>query len=178
MSTCNKKVEVHKDANYNKYLIDGRRIVLHCHHYNCFLQRTLEDALPQYMVGIQRRAAAEIVHDVLSSVFSDLSRDEQDFSKCVLDYASKLYTMIGMGTIDFSGVTEQGGTVRSPISHYAFTWLEKWGSRDEPVCHFTSGFILATFSFAFGKSLDECTVNEDKCLVQHEDECQFSVKVS
>ncbi len=178
MTSRIKEVEITRDLERNKLMIGGQRIVVHCHHYNCSLQRTLEDALPQKMIDIQKQAAAEVVHDVLTNVFADVSRvDEDQFVEAVFQHATELYRIIGLGIIDFDDVSMKGGVVRSPVSHYSVAWLEKWGSHKTPVCHFTCGFINATLSFAFDKPLDFYQVEEVECVVQHKDECVFDVKV-
>ncbi len=163
----------------NRLLIENKPIVLHCHHYNTFLQRTLEDALGEAMIDIQINAAAEETYELLQSVFSSSAvNGESQTADAIFRYAEELYRKMGLGIIDFSSLTvpiNDHSSIKSPVSHYAIAWLEKWGSHEHPVCHFTAGFIKAVIASAHQEPLSEFKVEEVKCIVMKNDVCEFKI---
>ena len=57
--------EARFDAERNITTLGGRRIVFHCHHYNVFLQRTIDEALGKDAALVQRLAAKESARAML-----------------------------------------------------------------------------------------------------------------
>ena len=168
------KLDFAFDKEKGRKLLQKIPVVIHCHHYNCFLQRTLEDALGNDFRLIQANAAKIETEKLLENTFAD----EPDYTASdVFDFATKIYKKMGMGIIDFSKITEDGGSIPTPVSHYSFTWLEKFGPREKPVCYFTCGFILATVCNAYKKDINYYKVFEESCLVQNA-ECIFKLEVA
>ena len=67
---------LHLDRNRKLISLFGEPVIFHCHHYNLFLQQTIED--PDWIdgVGILRTAAQEIFYSLLYGAFKALGIQE------------------------------------------------------------------------------------------------------
>ncbi len=129
----------------------GEPVVLHCHHFNLFLQQTIED--PPYVDGewILFRNAYEVSFSLLKNVASTLSfRTKREF----FDACADLSRFLGFGTLEFHDVTSSGGTVLVPSSHYSEGWIAKYARtsrRSRGVDYFLRGFVSAVWNIAYEK---------------------------
>jgi hypothetical protein len=139
------------DFQVNRFVVGGEPMIFHCHHYNCFLQRSIQDAeyidTPPLLAG----AAAEVAFDQLTRVLSG-TRDVAARKGAV----ETLYRLCGFGLIDLSRVTDRGGEVRTHSTHYSMGWKEKFGRSKAPVAFFSSGFLAGALAAIYG--LDPATV--------------------
>lgn len=147
----------------------GRHSVLHCHHYNCFLQRTIQD--PEYIetLSLLKKSAAEIAYEHFSALQQEVST--QDWAS-LLSLAANLCKYRGFGILDFSKVNDSGGRVTSEMSHYGVGWLKKFGESDSPICHFLTGYIQGVLTSIFQK---EYSVSETLCYGKGNGKCIFEV---
>lgn len=159
--TTENSVDYQKLSNH-----DG---VLHCHHYNCFLQRTIQD--PDYLDTdpLLKKAAALVA---ISHMNLLLAKAPDNSPGAALAIGAALCRDRGFGILDLSGVTEKGGRVMSSMSHYGYGWLKKFGKGSTPVCHFLTGYIRGILSAAFQK---EFTVAETLCRAKGDGRCIFEV---
>lgn len=170
-------VKFHIDWNKkeNKRMFEGKSLVFHCHHYNCYLQRTLEDAKMVDGKGIQINTARDVAFEHFTRVFRDhleLKNPRQKFA-----FASKFFQLTGFGLIDFSKVNSEGGTVKCPVSHYAKGWLAKWGKRKTPMCYFNVGWIAGVIAAVYCKERFSYEVKETRCEAVRGKGCTFEVEV-
>lgn len=149
-------------AHPDRYLasIGGEPHVFHCHHYNCFLQRSISEqsALIDHR-PLLTDAATEVVHAELSQLGHA--------------NAEELFQHLGFGLLDLKGATASGGFALVKASHYALGWLSKFGKAGEPVCFFAAGFIEAAARLRFGGSFQ---VKETACVASGAKECRFELK--
>ncbi len=162
------------DRAHRRVLIGGEPMLFHCHHYNTFLQRSIQDASyiesRPYLIG----AAAEVAYAQLVRLFQSEGADDVNRRN---ELASELYRWAGFGTVDLSAIGESGGRVESKSSHYARAWSEKFGSSDEPVCLFPSGWIAGAAAAIHGKPLGSYSVQHTSCAAQPgKDTCLFEVQ--
>jgi hypothetical protein len=94
-----------------------------------------------------------------------------------LKVAIEMSKTFGFGLVDFSEVTEEGGTVWAPSSHFATGWMAKWGHRQTPGCYFTAGYVAGALEAAYGKPLGYYKVAEEECLAVGAPKCRFTVEV-
>ncbi len=164
---------VEMDAAHRRHFLGGEPIVFHCHHYNTFLQRSIQDAhfidSDPFLIG----AAAEVAFAQLTS----LIRQEQCSNEADRrELAERVYSWSGFGTLDFSGLTVTGGVMTTPNSHYAAAWNAKWGAADRPVCLFTSGWISGAMSAIHDRPLGDYHVDHPSCLAMDGTQrCAFDV---
>jgi len=86
-------------------------MVLHCHHYNAFLQRSIMDAEYIDSVPFLIGAAAESVYTQLKGLLQGKEAEE----RCHI--ASELYRQAGFRTLDFSSLSKDGGKLVTKKSH-------------------------------------------------------------
>jgi hypothetical protein len=162
------------DFNEEKRLINisGTLMAIHCHHFNTNLLQSLEDA--DYINGdkIIIQAAEKVAFEQLINIFQQASS-----LKDKLDLAMQVFKTFGFGSLDLSGLSEDGtGTCTSPISHLVKGWLSKFGKREEPLCYFTCGFIAGSLAAATGKEKGTYKVIETQCMSTGAPICKFEVK--
>ncbi len=132
-----------KDPPHRRLWVGNEPHVLHCHHYNTFLQQTIQDA--QYLdtwpflVG----AAQEVAHHQLSGLFDDRGIDGVPERTA---FAAELYRWAGFGSLDLDPTTLDRGKVTAPTSHYSSGWRTKMGLHGRPVDLFTTGWIAGALS--------------------------------
>ena len=154
------------DPLHNLFTVAGVRMALHCHHYNCQLQKVVE--LTDYIDGaaILRWAAAEALRELLPAV-----QDHQDGRPEPWHTGFELYRLLGFGTLRPEGHAPRPAPERltAPTSHFATGWVEKFGQRSDPACHFTRGYLVGLSRIA-GTAL---AVREEACLGMGAPACRF-----
>ena len=152
-------VEIHADRALAS--IGGEPHVFHCHHYNCFLQKSIVDqaALVQHE-ALLTDAAAEVVFAELSALGAGAE-------------SSLLFRQLGFGVLDTASLSTSGGRATVTASHYALGWKSKYGAASAPVCFFNAGFIEAVARHRFGAAF---TVKETACVAAGARECVYEVK--
>lgn len=72
----------------------GEPVIFHCHHYNLFLQQTIED--PDWIDGVSilRKAAQEIFYSLLQGAFKTLGVQQAAERLAV---ASQVFSFLGLG---------------------------------------------------------------------------------
>ncbi|MFT3711086.1 MAG: 4-vinyl reductase [Archangium sp.] len=150
-------------AHPDKYLasIGGEPHVFHCHHYNCFLQRSIAD---QSALIDHRPLLTDAATEVVSAELSKIGQAN----------AEELFQHLGFGLLDTKGLSASGGFATVKASHYGLGWLSKFGKASEPVCFFAAGFVEATARQRFGANF---TVKETACVASGAHECRFELKV-
>lgn len=153
-------IPVKSHAERHLASIGGEPHVFHCHHYNCFLQKSIAeqgaliDAAP-----LLTDAAAEVVLAELNALGT-------------VD-AQELFAHLGFGLLDASALSAEGGRAVVKGSHYALGWRSKFGSSSEPVCFFPAGFIEAVARHRFKGAYK---VKETACVASGASECRFEVE--
>lgn len=166
--------EARFDADRNITTFGGRRLVFHCHHYNAFLQRTIDEALGEDAADVQRRAAMESTRLMVSDLFAS---DGGAPFQARLARAASVFGSLGFGLADVSALGELGGLVALRTSHYAIGWQAKFGAASAPVCHFAVGFWAGVVAAASGHSLERVTGVEQGCAAVSEGPCSILIEV-
>jgi hypothetical protein len=162
------------DENTYRHYMNGFLTVLHCHHYLCLTTRMAEDFMDLGGIKILREAAEDSIRPMLDDYFfkNGVSSIEDKFN-----VGTQYYAVMGMGKMKIKA-NQHGGTVMLPRSHLDQGWLKRWGKSDQPVNHFTCGFIGAIFAAAFGKAPHSYEVTEIDSIVQGSAASQFTVKLA
>lgn len=158
------------------YLVTESPLILHCHHYNTFLQATIEDTKEYIDVyPILIHSAAEIVYPHLRRFFSENSVQTPDEKKLII---ADFFQFCGYGLLDLSALNSDGGMVTAPFEHYSWGWRNKFGMRNEhepPVSFFAAGFLTAAASAIFEEDLGVYDVIQEKCFTKGDKEITFKV---
>lgn len=154
-------IPVQIDASRGLAQIGGEPHVFHCHHYNCFLQKSvLDQAALVDAPALLTRPAVEVVLSELRQLKADLARAEE------------LFQTLGFGKVDLSRLGSTGGTAVVSGSHYGQGWLSKFGASEKPVCFFNAGFVEAAARHLFGQAF---TARESACIAAGAKHCSFEV---
>ncbi|MCB9641340.1 MAG: hypothetical protein H6728_04875 [Myxococcales bacterium] len=160
----------------NFYSFAGIPVLYHCHHFNLFLDQTIQDALGiEEGILLQKRAAHIASYRFLSKVVEEVGV-QTPIER--LQLASKLFSYMGHGKLHFQA-NQDGGVVRGDFLHYGYTWKEKYGqvvSRSEPTDAFGGGFAAAAVEVAFGLPYDSLSVEETSCVAQGQGSCEFQLQ--
>lgn len=143
------------DHGHRRHVVGGEPMVFHCHHYNTFLQRSIQDASyidsEPFLVG----AATEVAHAQLTDALEGI----EDIPSR-LAAAQTLYSWAGFGSVDLSDLEAGGGTVEAPSSHYVSAWQAKFGTPEGPVDLFTRGWLAGAAAAVFGGERDAYQATE------------------
>lgn len=159
------------DASTNVAMLGGQPVIFHCHHYNCALQKVIEQNMGAAAADLLADAAATPARQQLATLAADGKGE-------VLQLASTVFAQLGFGTLALDRISETGGTAQAHASHYALGWLAKYGPRAEPACHFVRGYLAGALAAAYELDLSKISVRETHCAASGASEaCAFSVEV-
>ncbi len=165
------KVEFEKATN--TAILGEESLVFHCHHYNCTLQKAVQD-------GVGEGAAALLSSAAIGPAFRQLEAFVREGAKRteILALADQTFGEVGFGRLEFSGMTRAGGDVTLRSSHYAMGWSSLFGESKTPVCHFAVGFVTAAVAVAFELTPASIHVEETACFAcGASDDCRLRVEV-
>jgi hypothetical protein len=163
------------DADRNLLTLGERRLVFHCHHYNLFLQRTIEDGLGHASAqSIQIAAAMEATRAMLGTLFKEPA--EATLAQ-KLQRANRLFGALGFGQANVDHLTVQGGRITLPTSHYAVGHKAKWGTARHPVCFFAVGFWMGVLSVAANLAPERLQGREIACSAASAAGCELEIEV-
>jgi predicted hydrocarbon binding protein len=147
-------------------LADDRPRVLHSQHYNTALVRSILETDRVDARGIVESAAAELA-------FASIRESEVDpgLPAGICD----LFRESGLGLLDLSGVGPAGGEAVVQNSHFAESWLERFGKSKKPVCAVPAGFIAGAMAAAAGYRFE---VREVTCRARGDRECRFQISAT
>lgn len=146
-------------------LICGKEVIIHCHHYNARLQKTIESAKQVDGKNIIRKAAETVFADYAQLAFRPTDDKTQKWQ-----VVQSLYSHLGYGALDFSQL--ENGIVTSNASHFVEGWHAGFAERKESVCTFTEGVIQGFF---FGIEGESVYAVEEACMISGHKECRFKI---
>ncbi len=149
------------DAAHGLALLGGEPQVFHCHHYNCFLQKSVLDLSALVPAeSLLTRPAAEVAYSQFQRLKSSAEQIEE------------LFRTLGYGLVELGTLGPAGGSVTMRSSHYAMGWLSKFGRSDRTHCHFAAGFVEAAARHLFG---GDFTARESACVAKGDAHCVIEV---
>jgi len=144
-------------------VIAAKDVIVHCHHYNSRMQRTVESSDCVDGCMIIRTCAETVFSEQVAHVFHD-----GDSSAIRRAAAEQLYCHLGFGQLDLSQI--ESGVVTASSSHFVEGWLAGFGPREQPVCTFTEGYIQGAVHALTGSLVH---VREHKCMAKGDPTCVF-----
>ncbi len=158
------------DFKNNQLKVNGEPMLVHCHHYNTFLQRSIMDAeyidSKPFLVG----AAAEVAYNQLKPMLSNIASPEERKKA-----ASELFRLSGFGLLPLDNINEKGGSVSTPCSHYSYAWKEKFGKSETPVSYFSAGFLAGAYAAIYDLELKNVQAEQTACLSVGAEKDQYTV---
>lgn len=159
----------------NAYVLGGEPMIFHCHHYNVFLQRSIEETKKYIEVyPILVDSAHEVVYTQFQELFEGSETNIEERKKIV----EECYRVHGFGKIDLGNVNQSGGAVETANEHYSHGWKIKFGNRkkDEPgVSFFTRGYLAGALEAIYGLEFGTVQTAQTKCLTKGDDICRFEI---
>jgi hypothetical protein len=120
----------------------GQNLVIHCHHYNARLQKTIESNKLINGQAIIKDAGKKVFFNMLSNYFDKNSATKNK------QVVSDLYEFLGFGRLNLDRVNEH--IVTSDSSHYAEGWNCGSIFKEGKVCSFTEGYLSGALSALYG----------------------------
>jgi predicted hydrocarbon binding protein len=148
--------------------VDGRKVI-HSHHYNLALVRTVLTTEQIDSRSILESAAGELAFQTLRErAKAERWRSEKRW----MTEAASLFNSSGLGTLQMGGVTQDGGEARVEESHFTEGWVTRYGTSTQPVCSVAAGFLAGALAAAFARPY---RVTETSCVAQGQAQCRFEV---
>lgn len=148
--------------------VEGRRVI-HSDHYNLALVRTVLTTDQIDARSILESASGEVAFQTLRQRGK---AEKWRGAKRWVTETTGLFGSTGLGVLDLSSVTEQGGEARVTGSHFTDGWVKKYGAPGQPVCAVAAGFIAGALAAAFDRPF---SVVEVACVAQGKPVCRFRV---
>ncbi|MEJ2199567.1 MAG: hypothetical protein P8X63_00910 [Desulfuromonadaceae bacterium] len=161
------------DKNYRHFL-NGHAVVMHSHHYLALITKLAEDF--NDIGGSQ--ILADTVEDTMLAMFLDyfqqngIGTPEEKAEVCT-DY----YSTFGLGKMTITP-QENGGEAGLSRSHLDEGWVMKWGQNQQPINHFTRGYVAAAFAAIFDRPARSFSVSETAAIVTGADQSVFVAQAS
>ena len=156
-------------------LIAGVPAVYHCHHFNLFLDQTIDDALgPKAGVELRFAAARDASHDLLAAL---TAREGASTPVERLELAAKTFAAMGHGRLAFAA-DAGGGAAHGDFLHYGFSWREKYGHtvrRRTPADAFAAGFAAAAVEVAYDLPRESMGAVERECVAMRAPRCEIAL---
>lgn len=165
MTRIEDRFALHYDPASHRRVIAGKSVIIHCHHYNARIQRTIEGS-----DVIDGRA---IIRSAAETVFAEQIRAalrEGDDAATKRSVAEQLYAHLGYGRIDLSEVAV--GRASASASHFVEGWLAGLGKAERSVCTLTEGYLQAALWVTTGTLVD---VRERECVAKGDAACVFEL---
>ena len=152
----------------------GAPVIYHCHHFNLFLDQTIDDALgPEEGSALRRRVATDAWHSFLSNLVEGIGARTPAER---LAAAQEIFSMMGHGKMAVNA-GPNGGTAEGEFLHYSVAWTQKYGNqvrRLTPVDADACGFAAAAAEVAHHKETPfEAT--EIDCFAMEKERCTFEI---
>ena len=154
----------------------GAPAVYHCHHFNLFLDQTVDDALgPQEGAKLRFLAAREASHAFLRALCvrkGALTPVEK------LSAAMEAFAAMGHGRLEITA-DANGGPADGEFLHYGYSWAQKYGQkvrRRHPADAFAAGYTAAAVEIAYGLERESVDATETQCVAMRAERCHFELK--
>lgn len=150
------------DEQTYRHTLNGHEVVLHCHHY-----MALTTKLAMELEGVDgTQILAEVAEDTIRPMLETyVAENGVSDPAAVLQVGAEYYAVMGLGKMVVESAPP-GGKIRVPRSHVDEGWVKKWGQHDQPVNHFTRGYVAAMFAVAARKPPRSYRVQEVSSVVQ------------
>lgn len=154
---------------FGRRLVAGEPVIFHCNHYNYWLQKTL--------LMVEDMGIEDLLVDAAAVQGYALTQaDPQKSPRERLQIAADTFAQQGFGRIDFAEITEHGGTVITPNSHYG-QCLSSACNGDFAVAQnfFDRGYIAGAVAGAFNLPLGALAVGTHTCLSLKADQARIQL---
>ncbi len=150
-------------------LVGGEPELFHCHHYNVVLQQSIEDAGAAVDApGILTEGATIVAHAQLRAVSGD--------APARLALAAEHFRRAGLGLIDLTRLTAEGGPATLERSHYALGFQARRLARTTPGCYFAAGWAAGALAAAHDLPAGAFGAVETACAAAGAPRCELRLE--
>ena len=149
-------------------------VCYHCHHFNLFLDQTIDDSFEADDSYRLRFAAARDSFKQL--LIEAIAHTGATTAVEKLELAGQLVAAMGHGKLQISG-DANGGQAVGRYLHYGFSWAEKYGqlvNRRHGADAVAGGFGAAALECAFDVPDMRVMGRETECVAMRAAECKFN----
>ncbi|MEZ4237427.1 MAG: hypothetical protein R3F59_15025 [Myxococcota bacterium] len=154
--------------------LGGAPLVYHCHHFNLFLDQTVDDAVGSARGWELRRDMAHQAWLQLLSAVADGVGAHTPAER--LTACQQLYAAMGHGRMAVTA--DRGrGAAEGEFLHYGFAWKQKYGAqvrRHRPVDAVAAGFAAAATQVAH-RTAEPLVAVETGCIAKEDPRCTFEI---
>ena len=149
-------------AAHHQLLTGGEPVIAHCNFYNYWLQKTVTITAENGMRDTVVAAATSVAYAHIKAAIAELGLTSAAER---WKLASDTFAQYGYGTLDASGLSAEGGTARTPTSHYGQLFLPAAGLKTLPEAAnlFDQGFVLGAAAAIYDKPQGSFIVAENSC---------------
>lgn len=152
-------------------VLGGEPHVVHCHYYNHFLQTSIEDAGEIYPVEtVLVGTAQEISHSLFRALFIQEGVRDVGLRKAIVE---EVFAACGYGRVSLASTNKEGGEVRTPYEHYAYTYSATFPPRPKGkrgVAYFSQGYLAGAIEAIYDLPLGSIGSRQTACLTQGDSE--------
>lgn len=160
------------DPKACRHSLNGRDVVLHCHHFISLYTQLADDC----SLLDARRLLAEAAEDAFGMALADYyAQHGIDSIADRFDIATQYYAACGLGKMHVVCAGPDSGSVELERSHVDEGWVAKWGQRAEPVNFITQGFIAGMFAAAMERPRRSFRVSEITSIVSGAERSVFDI---
>jgi hypothetical protein len=153
------------DTESSRRIVAGLEVIIHCHHYNCRIQATIEGA-----ANIDGKTIISSSAEAIADAHIRAASRPGDDPATRFRLAAALYAHLGFGRLDLTGIDD--GIVTASASHFVEGWNAAFPERATPVCTFTEGYIQAALHAIKGET---AYAREEQCMISGARECRFRI---
>ncbi len=148
-------------------VLGGEPHVVHCHYYNHFLQTSIEDAEGVYPVEeVLVWTAQEVAHSLFRTLFAEQGATTVALRKKLVE---ETFRTCGYGIVQLAEVSADGGEIRTPYEHYAYTYAATFPPRPKGkrgVAYFAQGYLAGALEAIYDLPLGSMGSEQTACLTQ------------
>jgi predicted hydrocarbon binding protein len=158
------------DRKACRHHLNGRLVVLHCHHYASLYSQLAEDC--GMLDGA--KLLADVTEDTASAWLAEYYAEQGIKSlEHRLAIAAEYYSIMGLGKMTFVYAGPDSAYVELSRSHVDEGWIKKWGKRGKPVNFITRGYVAGALAAVFGTPARSFVVTETASIVTGADTSKF-----
>lgn len=161
--------------NANLDFLAGHPFIYHCHHFNLFLDQTIDDFFgAEHGTTIRTSAARAASYHFLSNLFNKLDLVTPAEK---LTLARTIFSAFGHGRL-FIDANKTGGTAEGEFLHYGYAWKEKYGDivrRQSPADAFAAGYAAGMLEACYETKHGFSSIETD-CYAMKADHCHFKLE--
>jgi hypothetical protein len=159
---------------HNYAFFGNAPVVFHCHHFNLFLDQSIDDALGREN---GQRVRTKAAHDAAYHLIHGLARGlGLQSPNDVFQVASTVFSAMGHGTLPIQG-DQTGGSAQTSHLHYGYSWFQKYGQqvgRRHPADAFAAGYGAAAIEVAYNLPKGTIWGRETQCVSMGASNCHIN----